>query len=89
MAVTEDNPNGNAEFKINQAGKYNILFKFNPNATFENGYHVDCVVTTTTGIQNVKADDLKNATIYNLQGVRMQNVQKGLYIVNGKKVVVK
>ena len=89
MAVTEDNPNGNAEYKINEAGKYNILFKFNPNAKFENGYNVDCVVTTTTGIQNVKADDLKNATIYNLQGVRMQNVQKGLYIVNGKKVVVK
>ena len=85
----EDKKDGNAEYKINEAGKYNILFKFNPNAKFENGYNVDCVVTTTTGIQNVKADDLKNATIYNLQGVRMQNVQKGLYIVNGKKVVVK
>jgi len=34
----------------------------------------------------VKTDATKNA-IYNLQGQRVSNAAKGLFIVNGKKVV--
>ena len=53
----------------------------------------DVTVTVTfknaTGINAVKADALKDAQIYNLQGVRVDKAQKGLYIVNGKKVVIK
>ena len=42
----------------------------------------------TTGISNVKTD--KSATIvYDLQGRRVAQPAKGLYIVNGKKVVLK
>jgi hypothetical protein len=41
-----------------------------------------------TGIDAVKNGQDADA-IYNLQGVRVNNVQKGVYIVNGKKVVVK
>ena len=41
------------------------------------------------GITAVKANDLKNAEIYNLNGQRVLNAQKGLYIINGKKVVMK
>ena len=42
----------------------------------------------TTGINNVDkiAED---AAIYNLNGVRVNKVQKGVYVVNGKKVVIK
>ena len=43
---------------------------------------------TTTGISNVTADN-NAVNIFNLQGQRMNTVQKGLYIVNGKKVIVK
>ena len=32
---------------------------------------------------------MDNSEIYNLNGQKVQNAQKGLYIVNGKKVVVK
>ena len=38
------------------------------------------------GINNVKTDAAKNA-IFNLQGQRVNNTAKGLFIVNGKKVV--
>lgn len=43
-------------------------------------------VSTSAGISNVKNDATKNA-IYNLQGQRVSNAAKGLFIVNGKKVV--
>lgn len=44
----------------------------------------------TTGISTVKtAADTKDAVIYDLQGRRVMQPTKGLFIVNGKKVVVK
>ena len=44
-----------------------------------------------TGINNLNVDDdlNKNEVIYNLAGQRVQKAQKGLYIQNGRKVVVK
>ena len=41
-----------------------------------------------TGISNVKADNQK-AVIYNMAGQRVDSARKGIYIVNGRKVVVK
>jgi len=46
-------------------------------------------MTTTTGIRTVGAADNENVQIYNLQGVRLNQLQRGLNIVNGKKIVVK
>jgi hypothetical protein len=43
----------------------------------------------TNGISNVNAANVKGLQIYNLQGVRLNSLQKGLNIVNGKKVVIK
>jgi len=44
-----------------------------------------------SGIETVQSSKLTKAdgTIYNLQGVRLNQLQKGLNIVNGKKVVMK
>ncbi len=43
-----------------------------------------------TGIEKTLSDSpLKGENIYNLAGQRIQKMQKGLYIVNGKKVLVK
>ena len=43
-----------------------------------------------TGIESVEKIDVNNGAIYNLQGVRVDNpVKGGLYIQNGKKIVVK
>ena len=47
------------------------------------------VTTGGTGIANVNAAKVDNVAIYNLQGVRMNQLQRGLNIVNGKLVVIK
>ena len=47
------------------------------------------MTTGGTGIANVHAVDVDKVAIYNLQGVRMNQLQRGLNIVNGKKVVIK
>ena len=47
---------------------------------------------TATGIQAIAVDKLANATVYTLQGVRVEKAQitkGGVYIVNGKKTVIK
>lgn len=43
--------------------------------------------TGTNNISSMKADALKSDAIYNLQGQRVEATKKGLYIINGKKVV--
>lgn len=42
----------------------------------------------STGINNVEKI-AEGAAIYNLNGVRVNKMQKGVYVVNGKKVVIK
>ena len=46
------------------------------------------VKSTPNGIVNVK-NDVQDNTCYNLQGQKVQAPTKGLYIINGKKVVKK
>ena len=46
------------------------------------------VAGTATNIQKVVNEKTTNDVIYNLQGIRMNKVQKGLNIINGKKVVI-
>ena len=47
-------------------------------------------VTVATGIDELATEDVPaNNAVYNMQGVRVEKAQKGLYIINGKKVVVK
>ncbi len=50
------------------------------------GYTVDGEETAIEGMEIVQ---MENGSVYNLNGQRVENAQKGLYIVNGKKVVVK
>ena len=45
-------------------------------------------VGVDTDINSISLDD-PNAEIYNLNGQRVKNVKKGVYVVNGKKVAVK
>lgn len=42
-----------------------------------------------TGINDLNATRKFDGTIYNLRGQKVENAQKGLYIMGGKKVVVK
>ena len=43
----------------------------------------------TTGIENVNCETITNNRYYDLQGRHVAQPTKGLYIVNGKKVVIK
>ena len=42
-----------------------------------------------TGIRSIENGKLKMENYYNLNGQKIQNPTKGLYIVNGKKVIIK
>ena len=46
---------------------------------------------TTTGIEDITIDSENkgNDTFYNLNGQRVSNPQRGIYIHNGKKVIIK
>jgi hypothetical protein len=42
-----------------------------------------------TGIENVKGESGKVKTIYDFQGRKVDTTNKGVYIINGKKVLIK
>ena len=42
-----------------------------------------------TSINNIQANDFNNTPYYNLNGQRVEKLQRGVYIHQGKKVVVK
>lgn len=55
----------------------------------QNLMEIRFVPAGSTGINDVNVNDTKKETvIYNLQGMRVNNAVKGIYIINGKKVVV-
>ena len=41
----------------------------------------------TTGISEMKSQPVDNGNIYDLNGRRVQTMKKGIYVVNGKKIV--
>ena len=43
----------------------------------------------TTAIEGVASAEQQSSVVYDLQGRRVMNAKKGLYIVNGKKVILK
>ncbi len=57
--------------------------------TTANGEAVNAPEGDATAIDTIEADGLNNAVIYNLNGQRVEKAEKGLYIINGKKVVIK
>ena len=65
-------------------GRYTVIVE-NSRESFSGEFE-----TLTNGIEeNVKIKKLENLSIYNLQGQRLNSLQKGLNIVNGRKIYVK
>ena len=50
---------------------------------------VKIVEGTPTGIKVIENTQNKNATVYDLNGVRLSEPKKGINIINGQKVIVK
>ena len=78
-------------YKITESGNYSIFFR--PDGQGGDSWYYGYFfvqLNQGTGIKSVKnAAALKGAQIYTISGQRVDKAQKGLYIVNGKKVVVK
>lgn len=82
----DNDPEGNASIYIAADGIYDVTFTFN-SVTKE--VSATAVRTDTDGISQI-ADDVKaKSVVFNLQGHRVSTPKQGVYIINGKKVVVK
>ncbi|MBQ2123519.1 MAG: hypothetical protein II200_05985, partial [Bacteroidaceae bacterium] len=76
--------------------KTNPLYEFDENVTvnatlhsYENGVCTVCGEEDTTGIDDITSNVHQQSEIFDLHGRRVNNPGKGLYIVNGKKVMIK
>ena len=79
-----------AEGKVKANGAY--LHTTEPlaeEATSRVSWIFDDEVTGINQIENTQPATVKNTVVYNLNGQRVMNPAKGLYIVNGKKVIIK
>lgn len=70
---------GNAEFAVKKINA----------ATMDYFYGIYAYSSTTTGVLQVNGVSNVGNAIFNLRGQRVAQAAKGLYIVNGKKVVIK
>lgn len=77
---------GNAILTITEAGIYDVTFTFN-SVTKE--VSATAVRTDTDGISQIAGDVKAKNVVFNLQGHRVSTPKQGVYIINGKKVVVK
>lgn len=60
------------------------------NAPIKSSYGFVFAENTTTGIENIRTNTpIKDNTYYNLSGQAVKNPTKGIYILNGKKVIIK
>ena len=53
------------------------------------GVTLKYIVKNSTGIEEVETETGMTGIICDLQGRKVENLSKGIYIVNGKKVLVK
>ena len=79
--------------EITETANYTVYFRPNADGNADWFYNVIYVVKNgpATGINNIDNDGVagEKDVYYNLQGVRVTNPGKGVYIKNGKKVLVK
>lgn len=81
-----ENPIDNATLTIEEDGIYDVTFTFN-SVTKE--VSATAVRTDTDGISQIAGDVKAKNVVFNLQGHRVSTPKQGVYIINGKKVVVK
>ena len=86
IAVDEAIPNGTkVEFNLNIAQKFSPYREWNHTFTMMYGVESD----TETGVEEVANENGDVKIVYDLQGRKVNNPVKGIYIVNGKKVICK
>jgi len=69
---------------------FRAYFKLKGDAVNASSFTLDFGDGNTTGIQTIENGEVNSESVYDLQGRRVNNAnQKGVYIKNGKKVIVK
>ena len=69
-----------------------ITAKFDGNDEYnaaEASYTLNIIEETSTSIESITAEDINDGKVYDLQGRRVNKLDRGVYIVNGKKVIIK
>lgn len=82
----DNDPEGNASIVITKAGTYDVTFTFNQETK---EVSATAVPSVTDGISQLPADVKTKKVIFNLQGQRISSPKQGVYIINGKKAVLK
>ena len=86
--VSEGSENGN--FKLRGGKGYDIVaFWQQPGTNVKEGWLIEVTENTSVGIGNARANTAQKQTIHNLKGQQLSKKQRGVNIVNGKKVTVK
>lgn len=101
-AVVTDVAAGDYEFKVRADKSWDINYPSSnyqltveqDNSTVtvtfnEDTKEINAIVDAATGISTAKIVNMNEAPIFNLAGQRVEKVQKGIYIQDGKKFVVK
>ena len=80
--ATIDSPAGEYEIRVSGAVAHNYEI------TYNNGV---LTIEPATGIDELSLDDINEliGDVYDLQGRKVTGISKGIYIVNGKKVLIK
>ena len=88
--ITEGSDNSNLKLNHTTTGYavYQVNATWTPNPVYYQGWTLHVVGAVATGIQTVDALTGEADKVFDLQGRRVAQPTKGLYIVNGKKVVL-
>ena len=78
-----------ATYTITLAQPVTGKLSFTPKGDAQSCYKLTLFTTSTTGISALQAKTVGAGQAYNLQGMRIEKPQKGIYIQNGKKIIKK
>mgnify|MGYP002625649802 CR=1 FL=1 len=79
-------------FSVTEDGNYYVAVHSTTESEYTSYLYVKTIAIvedTATGIHAVNGSEVNVNGYYNLNGQRVENATKGLYIINGKKVLVK
>ena len=85
------NTKGLAFYKLSSNGtiKANRAYLLVPSGSSVSAQEFFAFDATVTGVDNINAQDSEEEKLYDLQGRRIAKPANGVYIVNGKKVIMK
>ena len=85
------NTKGLAFYKLSSNGtiKANRAYLLVPSGSSVSAQEFFAFDATVSGVDNINAQDSEEEKVYDLQGRRIAKPAKGVYIVNGKKVIMK